>query len=64
MTRVGYLAESEQFSGPFNMVTDSGNVLMMPPELIDAINAESKLSFIAYVESVSAAFALGILTFD
>jgi hypothetical protein len=30
---------------------------MMPPELIDAINAESKLSFIAYVESVGASFA-------
>jgi hypothetical protein len=48
-----------QFSGPFNLVTDSGNVLMMPPELIDAINAESKLSFIAYVESVSTMVAPG-----
>lgn len=47
------LAEgSKKFNGPFNVITEGGPVLMLPPDQIDLINAESKLSFQAFTESV------------
>ncbi|KAJ5042432.1 uncharacterized protein L3040_004981 [Drepanopeziza brunnea f. sp. 'multigermtubi'] len=38
----------QKFSGPFNIVTDSGPVVMLPPEYIDAVNREPNLDFQKY----------------
>lgn len=40
---------NEKFSGPFNLITESGPVIILPPEAIDSINAEKNLSFVEYV---------------
>ncbi|KAI6455692.1 hypothetical protein MCOR16_000705 [Pyricularia oryzae] len=40
---------SQKFSGPFKVITLSKPLIILPPEYIDAINAERKLSFLEYV---------------
>lgn len=38
-----------QFAGPFNLITFTSRQLILPPEYIDAINAEPNLSFNAFI---------------
>ncbi|KUJ15176.1 CYP-42 P450 monooxygenase [Mollisia scopiformis] len=38
----------QKFSGPFNLITDLGPLVMLPPEYIDAVNQERKLDFTQY----------------
>jgi len=38
----------KKFSGPFNVVTPKGPLLVLPPDYIDAVNAEPALSFQAF----------------
>jgi cytochrome P450 len=40
----------QKFSGPFNVVTDIGPLVMLPPEYIDAVNQEPKLNFNKFTE--------------
>jgi hypothetical protein len=39
---------TKKFDGPFNINTENGSVLMLPPEQLDLVNAELKLSFEKY----------------
>ncbi|KAF4988023.1 hypothetical protein FGRMN_10017 [Fusarium graminum] len=38
-----------QFGGPFEIITESRPLIILPPEAIDAVNAEKKLSFVEFV---------------
>lgn len=46
-------AESLYPGQPFRIITDLGEVVMLPPELADEIRNESKLSFSAAIAIVS-----------
>ncbi|EME79716.1 uncharacterized protein MYCFIDRAFT_204915 [Pseudocercospora fijiensis CIRAD86] len=39
-----------QFKGPFSILTDGGRIIMLPPEMIDAVNEKSELSFQRFTE--------------
>ncbi|KXS94023.1 hypothetical protein AC579_1163 [Pseudocercospora musae] len=39
-----------QFKGPFSILTDGGRVIMLPPEMIDAVNEKPQLSFQRFTE--------------
>ncbi|KXS98486.1 hypothetical protein AC578_2609 [Pseudocercospora eumusae] len=41
-----------KFKGPFSILTDGGRVIMLPPEMIDAVNEKSELSFQKFTEEV------------
>lgn len=43
---------TEKFGGPFNINTENGSVLMLPPEQLGLINDEPKLSFEKYATTV------------
>lgn len=40
---------AKQFAGPFNLITESGPIIILPPESVEAVNAESNLSFTDWV---------------
>ncbi|KJX93227.1 hypothetical protein TI39_contig4361g00003, partial [Zymoseptoria brevis] len=39
---------ARKFSGPFNLTTDNGTMLIFSPEYIDAINEQESLGFPEY----------------
>ncbi|TVY73594.1 Cytochrome P450 monooxygenase easM [Lachnellula suecica] len=39
----------KKFSGPFNIVTDVGPLIMLSPDYIEAVNHEPKLDFFQYI---------------
>ncbi|KAL4935180.1 cytochrome P450 [Aspergillus oleicola] len=44
------LAEgARKFGGPFNLITESGPIIILPPSSVEAVNAEKNLSFIDWV---------------
>ncbi|KAL4928005.1 cytochrome P450 [Aspergillus undulatus] len=44
------LAEGAQkFGGPFNLITESGPIIILPPSSVEAVNAEKNLSFTDWV---------------
>lgn len=48
----------EKFEGGFNVVTDDGkHQIMLPPDYIDAVNSQEKLSFIKFTEEVTCFFS-------
>ncbi|KAG4432671.1 hypothetical protein IFR05_011849 [Cadophora sp. M221] len=40
----------QKFSGPFNLMTDTGPIIMLPPEYIDSVNQQDKLNFNKFIE--------------